>query len=157
MSTLTSTLLRLEFHASHNFKTPGGKLVIQSQQWFCCFFQSGFIFPLCSFLSLFLCQFRTLFIFVLSVGVLFFMLYDFSYNKTEDLVPGSADMLSFSHLMLGVLSENRSELAPYASTHTVLYSVPSYSGLRISWNAFPFLHIKTRETLWVLKKFVDSS
>ena len=84
---------------------------------------------------------------------LYVFVYDFSYNKTEDLTPGSADMLSFSHLMIGALSDNRSELAPYVTTHTVLHTVSSYSGLRLSWKEFPFLHIKTKETLWILKKF----
>lgn len=103
-------------------------------------------------------SFLLLFVFCGSIGLYFSIVYDFSYNKTEDLVPGSADMLSFSHLMLGVLSENRSELALYASTHNVLHAVPSYSGLGITWKSFPFLHMKTRETLWILKKkFTDGS
>ncbi|KAK7490863.1 hypothetical protein BaRGS_00017919 [Batillaria attramentaria] len=78
------------------------------------------------------------------------------YNKTEDLPPGGADMMSFSHLMIGALSDTRSELTPYATTHTVLHSVPSYAGLSVSLRTFPFLQVKTKETVWILKK-IDSS
>ena len=83
--------------------------------------------------------------------------YCFSYNKTEDLVPGGADMASFTHIMLGALSEKRSELAPYISSHTILHSVPSFTGFGVSWKTFPFLRIKTKETLWILKKTADRS
>ena len=159
MSTLMSTLLRLEFHASHSCETLGGTHWFNYDIDFIWSFHACFAFPLYLVHNFFpsvldhLLSFQISYIIFVCVRVC--VLCDFSYNKTEDLAPGSADMLSFSHLMLGVLSENRSELAPYASTHTVLYSIPSYSGLGISWNSFPFLHIKTRETLWVLKRFTD--
>ncbi|XP_070186406.1 dol-P-Man:Man(7)GlcNAc(2)-PP-Dol alpha-1,6-mannosyltransferase-like isoform X2 [Littorina saxatilis] len=77
------------------------------------------------------------------------------YNKTEDLPPGGAEMLSFSHLMVGVLSENRSELEPYISTHSVLDTVSSYDGLGISCKTFPFLTVKTKDTLWILKRLTE--
>ena len=151
MSTLMSTLLRLEFHASHSCETLGGT------QWFNYYIDFIWCFWACFALPLYFVHnfFPSIVVHFFLFMHPFFVLCDFSYNKTEDLAPGSADMLSFSHLMLGVLSENRSELAPYTSTHTVLYSIPSYSGLGISWNSFPFLLIKTRETLWVLKRFTD--
>ncbi|KAL8618808.1 hypothetical protein ACOMHN_000236 [Nucella lapillus] len=77
---------------------------------------------------------------------------EWSYNKTEGLEPGGNDMQSFSHLMVGALSDSRRELAPYASTHTVLHVASSYAGLALSWRQFPFVHVKTKETLWILEK-----
>lgn len=80
-----------------------------------------------------------------------------SYNKTENLLPGGADMMSFSHLLVGTLSENHSELAPYSSSHTILATVPAYSGLSFSWKQFPFFHIKTKPAIWILKKIEPNS
>ncbi|XP_076456670.1 dol-P-Man:Man(7)GlcNAc(2)-PP-Dol alpha-1,6-mannosyltransferase-like [Babylonia areolata] len=75
-----------------------------------------------------------------------------SYNKTEGLEPGGHNMMSFTHLMVGALSDDRKELAPYASSHSIVHTVSSYAGLEISWKKFPFLQIKTKDTLWILKK-----
>lgn len=86
----------------------------------------------------------------------FTQLYDsWRYNKTEDLVPEGEAMQSFSHLMVGVISHDRSELQPYAATHSVLTTVASYDRIAITWNSFPFLQIRTKKTLWVLKKMLE--
>lgn len=80
-----------------------------------------------------------------------------SYNKTEDLTPGGKDMMTFTHLMIGVLSDNHSELSPYSTTHKVLTTTFSYSGMGFSWTTFPFIHVRTKETLWILKRITDES
>jgi hypothetical protein len=54
--------------------------------------------------------------------------------------------------MIGALTFDRSELDPYAATHTVMDKVSSYDGVSLSWNSFPFVHIRTKETLWILQR-----
>lgn len=78
------------------------------------------------------------------------------YNKTEDLPPGGQDIMSFSHLMIGALSESHSELTPYQATHSVLHKTCVYAGFGFAKDTFPFLKIRTKETVWILKK-IDRS
>ncbi|XP_045165621.2 probable Dol-P-Man:Man(7)GlcNAc(2)-PP-Dol alpha-1,6-mannosyltransferase [Mercenaria mercenaria] len=70
------------------------------------------------------------------------------YNKTEDLVPGGEEMMSYSHIILG----DPENLEFYKTTHTVLDTVDGFDGLHIDRNKPPFLFWKQKPKMWILKK-----
>nr|XP_006823073.1 PREDICTED: dol-P-Man:Man(7)GlcNAc(2)-PP-Dol alpha-1,6-mannosyltransferase-like [Saccoglossus kowalevskii] len=73
------------------------------------------------------------------------------YNKTEDLVPGSKDMMSFSHLMLGATDKTSKQLTPYKDSHDILFQISAFSGLAIDRKLKqPF--IKREQNIFVLQK-----
>ena len=44
----------------------------------------------------------------------------YRYNKTEDLVPGGPEMMSYSHLLIGDGNEKDSVVSYYIQTHKIM-------------------------------------
>ena len=78
------------------------------------------------------------------------------YNKTEDLLPGGAEMLKFSHLMVGIANSSSAELQPYRDTHSVINVVEAFSQLQLSLWTWPPVKIITEPRIYLLKRrFTD--
>ncbi|XP_060591314.1 dol-P-Man:Man(7)GlcNAc(2)-PP-Dol alpha-1,6-mannosyltransferase-like [Ruditapes philippinarum] len=76
------------------------------------------------------------------------MYLDWIYNKTEDLVPGGSEMMSYSHLIIG----NSTNLKYYENSHIVIDTVEGFDGLHIDRNKLPFFFWKHKPKMWILKK-----
>ena len=74
------------------------------------------------------------------------------YNKTEELAPGSREMMEYTHLMIGVSHTDSRELLPYAQSHNLVAKVEGFDGIFLDYNKFPPLQIKTSTKIWILKK-----
>lgn len=64
------------------------------------------------------------------------------YNKSENLIPGSSDMLQFTHLLVEAESESDPRIKQYGSTHLIQYFASAFNGLDFSKsisNKYPFL------------------
>ncbi|XP_060568303.1 probable Dol-P-Man:Man(7)GlcNAc(2)-PP-Dol alpha-1,6-mannosyltransferase [Ruditapes philippinarum] len=72
---------------------------------------------------------------------------DWIYNKTEDLVPGGSEMMSYSHLIIG----NSTNLKYYENSHIVIDTVEGFDGLHIDRNKLPFFFWKHKPKIWILK------
>jgi len=80
------------------------------------------------------------------------------YSKEEDLEPGGARTLDFTHLLLGVdASTGAFDLSPYHHTHSVVKVVPGFARYRIEWNHFPPFQLMLEPKVAILKRIVQSS
>ena len=70
------------------------------------------------------------------------------YNKTEDLVPGGKEMMSYSHILTG----EEADLPLYKNTHTVLEKVDAFDRISLDRKLFPFITFKFRTKIWILKR-----
>ncbi|XP_048739717.2 dol-P-Man:Man(7)GlcNAc(2)-PP-Dol alpha-1,6-mannosyltransferase-like isoform X2 [Ostrea edulis] len=70
------------------------------------------------------------------------------YDKTENLMPGSQEMLEFSHIFVG----NDDILQFYQATHSVIAKIDSYDRLRVDVRSFPPITVKTKPNIWILKR-----
>ncbi|CAG5122564.1 unnamed protein product, partial [Candidula unifasciata] len=73
------------------------------------------------------------------------------YNKTEDLVPGSPEIQSYTHLMIGTPTTDTSALAFYASTHTVLAKISAFDRMKLA-KSFPFVQLEFSDKIHILKR-----
>ncbi|XP_071963097.1 dol-P-Man:Man(7)GlcNAc(2)-PP-Dol alpha-1,6-mannosyltransferase-like [Antedon mediterranea] len=79
------------------------------------------------------------------------------YNKTEDLSPGGADMMSYDVLCIGAASENAPELSPYTSSHYILDHVEGYAGIDTKdFKSFPQVVLQPKIFILEKKKCADS-
>ncbi|XP_071450807.1 dol-P-Man:Man(7)GlcNAc(2)-PP-Dol alpha-1,6-mannosyltransferase, partial [Hetaerina americana] len=74
------------------------------------------------------------------------------YNKTENLMPGGQDMMSFTHLLIEAKSKYSLKLKPYSKTHSILDSVDGFSQVNFNYNSFPPIRIRTRPQIFILKR-----
>ncbi|XP_046401433.1 dol-P-Man:Man(7)GlcNAc(2)-PP-Dol alpha-1,6-mannosyltransferase [Ischnura elegans] len=74
------------------------------------------------------------------------------YNKTENLMPGGPEMMSFTHLLIEAKSKYSLKLKPYSKTHTILDSVDGFSQVSFNYNSFPPIKIRTRPQIFILKR-----
>ena len=81
----------------------------------------------------------------------------YRYDKTEDLPPGGKEMNQFSHLLVGVSSQETTEIIPYKSTHTVISVVEGFSRIQLLWTKFPPVSVVTEPKIYILKKRQEMS
>lgn len=63
----------------------------------------------------------------------------FRYSKIEDLEPGGEQMMSYTHLLVGVTG-SQTEIQVYNNTHKLLDTVNSFSGIRFKQDgSLPFV------------------
>ncbi|KAG8233710.1 hypothetical protein J437_LFUL013830 [Ladona fulva] len=74
------------------------------------------------------------------------------YNKTENLMPGGPEMMSFTHLLVEAKSKYSLNLKPYSKSHTILDSVEGFSQVTFNYNSFPPIRIRTRPQIFILKR-----
>ncbi|KAK2183111.1 hypothetical protein NP493_323g04019 [Ridgeia piscesae] len=79
------------------------------------------------------------------------------YDKTEDLPPGGKEMNQFSHLLVGVSSQETTEIIPYKSTHAVISVVEGFSRIQLLWTKFPPVSVVTEPKIYILKKRQEKS
>ncbi|CAG7725517.1 unnamed protein product [Allacma fusca] len=77
------------------------------------------------------------------------------YNKSEIIVPGSEEMMEFTHLIVG--AEDIQSRYMYYKTHETIISVEGYSGIDMNLNRFPPIRIKTETLVLVLRKLPKSA
>ena len=77
-----------------------------------------------------------------------FLFYNFRYNKTEDLSPGGADMMRYTHLLMG----NSSNLHYYKQSHLVDGTIDGFDGVSLDEHKFPFLQFRTSPKIWIMAK-----
>ena len=75
----------------------------------------------------------------------------FSYNKTEGLKPGEADMNSFSHIFVEGKSKHAFSLKSYTDSHDILSVIEGFSHIYFSINSFPPLKVRTKPSIFLLK------
>ena len=66
--------------------------------------------------------------------------------------PGGAEMLKFSHLMLGVANSSSAELQPYRDTHSVINVVGAFSQLQLNVRTWPPVQIITEPRIYLLRR-----
>ncbi|KAK3925663.1 putative Dol-P-Man:Man(7)GlcNAc(2)-PP-Dol alpha-1,6-mannosyltransferase [Frankliniella fusca] len=74
------------------------------------------------------------------------------YNKTENLKTGSPEMFVFTHLLLEGRSKYSPNLKPYIRTHEIIDVVHSFSHLTFNYNSFIPIQIKTKPSIFVLRR-----
>ncbi|XP_061178921.1 dol-P-Man:Man(7)GlcNAc(2)-PP-Dol alpha-1,6-mannosyltransferase-like [Saccostrea echinata] len=70
------------------------------------------------------------------------------YNKTEDILPGSQEMLDFSHLFVS----DDDILQFYQSTHSVIAKIDGFDTLRVDIRSLPPIVVTTKPKIWILKR-----
>ena len=79
--------------------------------------------------------------------------YLFSYNKTENLDPGSWDMQQYTHLLIGQpASHSEDILEAYHDTHSVIARIPAYSGVSLDKAKFPPVQVRLTDACYLLKR-----
>lgn len=71
------------------------------------------------------------------------------YEKTEDLPPGSARMLAYTHLLMEAAP---GPLALYRDTHRVLARVPGTTGLSVNLSRLPPFNVNLQTKLVLLER-----
>ncbi|XP_026469016.1 dol-P-Man:Man(7)GlcNAc(2)-PP-Dol alpha-1,6-mannosyltransferase [Ctenocephalides felis] len=79
------------------------------------------------------------------------------YNKTEHLVPGSREMMEFTHLLVEAKSKYSSNLKPYSTSHDVLDVIDGFSHISFNYNLLPPIKIKTKPAIYILQRKEDVS
>jgi hypothetical protein len=77
------------------------------------------------------------------------------YDKSENLLPASRDMLQFTHLLIEADSETHSNLQPYNQTHTILSFVRAFNGIYLaptSYKKILWPKIKFKPKIFILKR-----
>lgn len=72
------------------------------------------------------------------------------YNKTENLKPGSMEMMQFSHLLTEWPQNVPMSSLPYSHTHSVMDIIPAFSHWKMDLSSFPPLamYITPRVIIW---------
>ncbi|XP_074645311.1 dol-P-Man:Man(7)GlcNAc(2)-PP-Dol alpha-1,6-mannosyltransferase-like isoform X2 [Tubulanus polymorphus] len=83
------------------------------------------------------------------------------FDKTEGLKPGGADMMKFTHLIVGITSSNgHKELQPYRITHKVLGTVNAFHKIQPIWNGSTFgvmpFKVLLQSKVYILKKKIKT-
>ncbi|KAG3290694.1 dol-P-Man:Man(7)GlcNAc(2)-PP-Dol alpha-1,6-mannosyltransferase [Ictidomys tridecemlineatus] len=76
------------------------------------------------------------------------------YDKREDLQPGAADMLAYTHLLLEAAP---SHLALYRDTHRVLARILGTSGVSLNLTRLPLFDVNLQTRLVLLERVVQPS
>jgi len=71
-------------------------------------------------------------------------------------LPGGAEMLSFSHLLVGVTNSSAVELQPYNATHSIVSAIEAFSRLTLSPRTWPPVQIITEPRIYLLKRKLTS-
>lgn len=71
------------------------------------------------------------------------------YEKTEDLQPGSARMLAYTHLLM---EADPGPLALYRDTHRVLARIPGTTGLSMNLSRLPPFNVNLQTKLVLLER-----
>lgn len=66
--------------------------------------------------------------------------------------PGSEELKSFTHLIVGSNNRDNEEMLHYRYTHSIMSTVQGFSHVSFNYNTFPPLKIKTKTQIFVLKK-----
>uniref|UniRef100_T1IJL3 Mannosyltransferase n=1 Tax=Strigamia maritima TaxID=126957 RepID=T1IJL3_STRMM len=74
------------------------------------------------------------------------------YNKTEKLAVGSADMLSFTHLLVEGSSRHSSSIRVYQPTHDILDVINCFSHVKFDYLSFPPVRVYLKTCLFILKR-----
>lgn len=74
------------------------------------------------------------------------------YNKTENLTPGSAEMMSFTHLLIEASAVQNDRTKIYDSTHEVIDVVNCYSHTSFNLKSFPPLEMYTKTCIFILRR-----
>ncbi|XP_039281472.1 probable Dol-P-Man:Man(7)GlcNAc(2)-PP-Dol alpha-1,6-mannosyltransferase [Nilaparvata lugens] len=80
-----------------------------------------------------------------------------TYSKQENLKPGSAELMNFTHLIVEAKSKYSPALKVYSQSHDILDSVDGFSHISFNYNSFPPITVKTRPMLFILKRKKDFS
>lgn len=78
--------------------------------------------------------------------------YGWIYDKSENVSPGSKDMLNFTHLLVEAESEQDPRLAYYKQSHRIQSFIRAFNGVYFSPANFPLLKIKTIPKVFILKR-----
>lgn len=77
------------------------------------------------------------------------------YNKSEHLEPLSAELMSFTHLLIEAKSKYSQNLKPYLQTkksHTILDVIEGFSHIAFNYNSVRPIKIKTKPMIFILKR-----
>lgn len=75
-----------------------------------------------------------------------------TYDKSENLVPGSRELLEFSHLLIEAESESDPRLTVYGSTHDILYHASAFDRIDFTPRSPYWLTFKFRPRIFILKR-----
>ena len=73
------------------------------------------------------------------------------YDKTEHLRPGSAELMTFTHLIVEGKNKGSFNVRPYAKSHDIVAVVEAFSHVRSTYTHFPPIRIKSKPCLFILK------
>lgn len=76
------------------------------------------------------------------------------YDKREDLQPGAADMLAYTHILMEAAPGH---LALYRDTHRILASIAGTSGVSLNLTRLPPFDVNLQTRLVLLERVVQPS
>ncbi|XP_060078441.1 dol-P-Man:Man(7)GlcNAc(2)-PP-Dol alpha-1,6-mannosyltransferase-like [Ylistrum balloti] len=74
------------------------------------------------------------------------------YNKTEKLLPGGPEMMSYTHLFVGASSVNDEALRPYKKTHSVELEIHGFDSVSLDKKSSAPVSLKMSPKIYILKK-----
>lgn len=72
-------------------------------------------------------------------------------------MPGSREMMEFTHLLVEAKSKYSSNLKPYSTSHDVLDVIDGFSHISFNYNLLPPIKIKTKPAIYILQRKEDVS
>ena len=61
-------------------------------------------------------------------------------------------MMSYTHLLVGITTEDLTEIEPYSKSHSILQTVKAFSGVKLDMDIFPPFVIRTKPKIVVLQR-----
>lgn len=78
-----------------------------------------------------------------------------SYSKRENLTVDDPEMLQFTHLLMEARSKYSPNMKPYLKTHDIIDSIDGFSHIGLNYNMLPPIRIKTKPSIFILKRKSD--
>ncbi|CAH1169812.1 unnamed protein product [Phaedon cochleariae] len=77
---------------------------------------------------------------------------NWTYSKTENLMPGAYELYGFTHLIAESKSKFSNSLKPYSATHDVIDTIEAFHQISFNYLTIPPVKIKTKPVLFILKR-----